>query len=135
MPYIREPCPECGTEIEVAVNQVYNILDELHWFKGYNCPVCGSQFEVDGWDETPEGIRQSVLAAYGTWELVVNETEHRATQAVSILRAALNLTLAEAGRLRKHIPGPVATGTRGEMERLKAHLSKKGLSTQSRERT
>lgn len=133
MPYLRELCPQCGVPIQVAVNEVFNILNELHWSRGYYCPACGLQMEEDGWDDTPEDIRQAVLAAYGTWELLVDETEHRATRAVSIVRAALNLTLTEAASLRKRIPGPVATGTRGEMERLQTQLSQKGLRALSRE--
>lgn len=135
MPEISEPCPNCSVLILVSVNQIYTIWDELRWHREWNCPACGYQAVECGSDNTPEAIRHAVLAAYGTWELTVDETAHRATQAVSLLRAALNLSLADAMSLRRCVPGPVTTGTRGEIDRLRALLSRQGLSAHSREQT
>ena len=77
----------------------------------------------------PNELREAILAKEGTWDFTVLEKEERATLAVKILRATMSLSLAEAMKLKKKMPGCVCSGTKAEVDRLKQLLDAEGLKT------
>ncbi|MEG4421820.1 hypothetical protein QUA70_25025 [Microcoleus sp. LAD1_D5] len=75
----------------------------------------------------PNEMREEILAKEGTWNLIVLEKEQRATVVTKILREAMSLSLAEAMKLKKKMPGSVFIGTKSETDRLKQLLAAEGL--------
>ncbi|MEG4353391.1 hypothetical protein QUA74_27285 [Microcoleus sp. LAD1_D3] len=75
----------------------------------------------------PNEMREEILAKEGTWNLIVLEKEQRATVVTKILREAMSLSLAEAMKLKKKMPGSVFIGTKSETDRLKQLLAGEGL--------
>ncbi|WP_333298763.1 hypothetical protein [Microcoleus sp. M2_C6] len=75
----------------------------------------------------PNEMREEILAKEGTWNLIVLEKEQRATVVTRILREAMSLSLAEAMKLKKKMPGSVFIGTKSETDRLKQLLAAEGL--------
>jgi len=59
--------------------------------------------------------------------LIVLEKKQRATVVTKILREAMSLSLAEAMKLKKKMPGSVFIGTKSETNRLKQLLAAEGL--------
>jgi len=59
--------------------------------------------------------------------LIVLEKEQRATVVTKILREAMSLSLPEAMKLQKKMPGSVLIGTKSERVRLKQLLAAEGL--------
>lgn len=122
MAIVRERCQFCSSEIDVSVGQsVYD--GKLVWHKGYSCPICGGKAEEDGRGSAPYDIRSAILQRDGEWALRMDDAGSGITTGLKLLRQALNLSLREIAVLRKRLPGDVVTGTRAEMERLKAILS------------
>ena len=73
-------------------------------------------------------MRQEILAKEGTWKLIVLEKEQSATVVVTkILRQAMELSLSEAMKLKKKMPGSVFVGTKCETDRLRHLLAAVGL--------
>jgi large subunit ribosomal protein L7/L12 len=99
----------------------------LTWYKSYSCPYCGSQIEEDGNDTTPDEIQKAILEQEGTWVLDIEETGERAILVVKILREALNLSLHDAIKIKKNMPGKAIEGTKTEMNRLKQILERQGF--------
>src|ERR671930_707789 len=110
-------CPIRGRDSEVSVGDAF-LHGRLVWHALYLCPHCEAPVEEDGFGPAPDEFRRAILAQAGEWRLVVPEPGARAVRVVKVLRQALGLSLADAGALRKCLPGSVATGTRAEMERL-----------------
>jgi hypothetical protein len=77
----------------------------------------------------PDDIRLTILQQEGEWTLILDreESNRSTTVALKLLRQALNLPLSEVGKLRRLLPGPVATGTRAEMDRLLSILAAEGV--------
>jgi len=123
---IKRSCQSCGKPLNVTVGQ--EMIDgRIVWYESYDCPYCGSRTEVDGKDDTPDEIRNALLAEEGEWGLNISENGPQAIQAIKTLREALGLSLSEAQAAKKKIPGIVATGTRAEMERLRYLLSSSNI--------
>ena len=72
-------------------------------------------------------MRKEILAKEETWKLIVLEKEQGATVVTKILRQAMELSLAEAKKLKKKMPGSVFVGTKGETDRLRHLLAAVGL--------
>ena len=72
-------------------------------------------------------MRKEILAKEGTWNLIVLEKEQGATVVTKILRQAMELSLAEAMKLKKKMPGSVFVGTKAETDRLRHLLAAEGL--------
>jgi large subunit ribosomal protein L7/L12 len=126
MASIHTPCEHCGRDLVVNVGQ--SISDErLVWYASYYCPHCGFQLEEDGFDSPPDEIRRAILTDKGVWTLIVHETGSRVILVLKVLRKALNLSLDDAAKLRKLIPGCVSNGTQAEMEWLRILLSSEQL--------
>src|SRR5437868_6619833 len=94
MAFLRERCPTCGVETDVAVGQAIDGGD-LVWHKGYTCPSCGDAREEDGRGQAPGDIRRAILQQDGEWTLVIEEAGTRATTALKLLRQALDLSLGQ----------------------------------------
>lgn len=122
MAVILAECPNCGRETEVTVGERFH-GGELMWFKSYSCSICGYQESFDDEGPAPSHIRIAILAAEGTWGLSVPMPDREASRVLKALRSALDLSVVEISQLRQRLPGIVATGTRGEMERLHASLT------------
>ncbi|WP_172186887.1 hypothetical protein [Microcoleus asticus] len=119
-------CGNCGKDIQMFFGQ--SVFDkQLVWHLSYDCPHCGEAIELDDTGTLPNELREAILAKEGTWNFTVLETEERATLAVKILRAAMSLSLAEAMKLKKKMPGGVCSGTKAEVDRLKQLLDAEGL--------
>jgi len=123
---IHIPCEHCGSDLVVNAGQSISNR-RLVWYRSYSCPDCGFQLEEDGFDSPPDEIRRVILADEGEWTLSVHETGSRAILTLKVLRKALNLSLDDVAKLRKHIPGSVCDGTRVEMEWLRILLSSEQL--------
>ena len=72
-------------------------------------------------------MRKEILAKEENWNLIVLEKEQRATVVTKILRQAMELSLAEAMKLKKKMPGSVFVGTKGETDRLRHFLAAEDL--------
>ena len=123
-------CWECERAIQISVGQ-YISNQELVWYRSQNCPYCGNQLEEDGAGIPPEEIRQAILAIEGQYNLIVQETGSRAVVAIKLLRAALDLSLNEAMKLKSMMPGKTISGTKVEMERLLSFLISEELNAWS----
>ena len=96
------------------------------WHLSYSCPYCSEAIELDNTDAIPNEMRKEILAKEGTWNLIVLEKK-RATVVTKILRQAMELSLAEAMKLKKKMPGSVFIGTKCETDRLRHLLAAVGL--------
>ena len=72
-------------------------------------------------------MRKEILAKEGTWKLIVLGKKQGATVVTKILRQAMELSLAEAMKLKKKMPGSVFVGTKGGTDRLTHLLAAVGL--------
>ncbi|WP_449416051.1 hypothetical protein [Phormidium nigroviride] len=131
MAIIYSFCEKCNTPVEIHVGQAISVR-ELVWNLSYTCSHCGWQIEEDGTGVPPEELRKAILEAEGEWSLAILETGNSAMLAIKILRETMELSLSEALRLKKMIPGTVVTGTRAEIERLRKILVAKELKVESR---
>ncbi len=120
-------CGNCSKDIQMSVGQ--SVFDKkLVWHLSYSCPYCGEAIELDNTDAIPNEMRKEILVTKeGTWNLIVLEKEQRATVVTKILRQAMELSLAEAMKLKKKMPGSVFVGTKCETERLRHLLAAVGL--------
>jgi ribosomal protein L7/L12 len=100
---------------------------ELVWHLSYSCPYCGETIELDDTGAIPDFMREEILAKEGNWNLIVLEKAERATVATKLLREAMSLSLAEAMKLKKKMPGSVFIGTKAETDRLRQRLAAVGL--------
>ncbi len=91
------------------------------------CPYCGTQIEEDGNDITPAEIQKAILEQEGTWLLDIEETGERVILVLKILRKALNLSLYDAMKIKKTMPGKAIEGTKVEMNRLKQLLERQSF--------
>ncbi len=119
---VSRKCQSCERQITASVGQE-TIDGRILWYESYSCPYCGYRLEVDGKDDTPDDIREAILAEEGEWALDVLETGPQAILALKVLRDALGLSLNEAKEVKDKMPGIVAVGTQAEMERLRYLLS------------
>ncbi|AFY80208.1 hypothetical protein [Oscillatoria acuminata] len=128
MAVIVKPCFNCEHPINMYVGQqVFGTNLGLGWYKSYSCPYCGYEIEEDGNDTTPDEIQKAVLDQEGTWLLDIEETGERAIFVVKILRKALNLSVHDAIKIKKSMPGKAIEGTKFEMNRLKQLLERQGF--------
>jgi ribosomal protein L7/L12 len=119
-------CGNCDKEIEMWADR--SVDDKkLVWHLSYSCPYCGETIELDDTGAIPDEIREEILVKEGTWNLIALEKEQRATVVTKILREAMDLSLAEAMKLKKKMPGSVFSGTKSETDRLRHLLAAKGL--------
>jgi large subunit ribosomal protein L7/L12 len=128
MAVIVQSCLKCKHPIKMYVGQ--HVLSEslrLTWYKSYSCPYCGTQIEEDGNDITPAEIHKAILEQEGTWLLDIEETGERVILVVKILRKALNLSLYDAMKIKKTMPGKAIEGTKVEMNRLKQLLERQSF--------
>lgn len=129
MALIIKPCWDCKKEIKMYVGQhIFGVDLRLVWHRAYSCSNCGNQIEEDGYDLPPDEIREAILAQEGTWSLNIRDTDsYCANVVIKILREALKLSLFDAIKLKKKIPGKVIEGTKVEVNRLKQLLAKHGF--------
>ena len=126
MARISGQCQDCGSEVTIYTNQ--HIWDrQLVWWEEYACQQCGCAIQVDGDGYPPEENRQAILAEEGEWSLAIAETGKGRILATKILRQAMDLSLAEAMKLKNIMPGTVASGTKVDIERLRIILASEGL--------
>lgn len=131
MASIQAICQNCGAAVDMQVGQVL-FGGQLEWHETYTCARCGTAIMVDGIGIAPEEVRQAILREEGTWELVVPETGRRALLVLKALRTVFSLSVADAGRLREHLPGAVSSGTHTEMLWLQGLLQDEGLTADVR---
>ncbi|MEG4218398.1 hypothetical protein QUA27_24245 [Microcoleus sp. Pol14C6] len=118
-------CGNCSKDIQMSVGQ--SVFDKKFvWHLSYSCPYCGEAIELDNTDAIPNEMRKEILAKEGTWNLIVLEKEQGATVVTKILRQAMELSLAEAIKLKKKMPGSVFVGTKCETDRLRHLLAAVG---------
>lgn len=119
-------CGNCDKDVQMLVGQ--SVFDKkVVWHLCYDCHHCGEAINLDDNDAMPNEMREELLAKEGTWNLIVWEKEQRATVVIKILREAMSLSLAEAMKLKKKMPGSVFIGTKSETDRLKQLLAAEGL--------
>jgi len=119
-------CGNCSKDMQMSVGQ--SVFDKkLVWHLSYSCPYCGEAIELDDTGAIPDFMREEILAKEGNWNLIVLEKAERATVATKLLREAMSLSLAEAMKLKKKMPGSVFIGTKAETDRLRQRLAAVGL--------
>ncbi len=77
----------------------------------------------------PYELRQAILAQEGVWSLTIWETGDRAIVATKILREAMTLSLSEAMKIKRKIPGKAIEGTQAEVTWLARCLEKRGITS------
>jgi hypothetical protein len=119
-------CGNCSKAIQMSVGQ--SVFDKkVVWHLSYSCPYCREAIALDNTDAIPNEMRKEILAKKGTWNLIVLEKEQGATVVTKILRQAIELSLAEAKKLKKKMAGSVLVGTKCETARLRHLLAAVGL--------
>ncbi len=109
-------CPGCGTPAPHDVAE-WLVEQRLEWTVSVDCAACGSATVSCGWDESPERVRQALVATHGWSRLVVGPPAPSLAVVMKVLRQSGpgQLTLADArqraGQLLAGQPG----GTRVEM--------------------
>ena len=122
MPQIESYCSSCHQQIKMEVGQAAIAL-HLRWYVAYTCSYCQTAVEMDDTGFPPDEVRNIILSGEGKWELVIKRSHLKKVVAIKILRQALNLSLAEAGRLLENFPNSLISGTKTEMEWLKQLLA------------
>ncbi|PQO44356.1 hypothetical protein [Blastopirellula marina] len=115
-------CPDCGRSIQAEVGQFAG-HGRLVWSLAYACPDCGACIEADDSGEPPAEIRAAILAHEGEWGLHIEVGGAAVIKAIQVLRNVLHLSLADAARLKRQVPGVVVTGTKTEMRHLADQLA------------
>ncbi|MGB3511602.1 MAG: hypothetical protein WBA93_20665 [Microcoleaceae cyanobacterium] len=129
MALIIKRCSDCKKEIKIYVGQqIFGVDLQLVWHSSYSCSNCGTQIEEDGYDIPTDEIREAILAQEGTWSLNIRDIDsYSATIVIKILRKTLKLSLSDAIKLKKKIPGKVMEGTKVEVNRLQQFLARHGF--------
>lgn len=128
MAFIIKPCSNCKKSIKMYVGQYFNDENSpVNWYISYSCPFCETEIEQDESGILPDEIKKAILAQEGTWILDVQEKERRAIIALKLIKKALNLSLDDAMKIKKSIPGEVIEGTKIEIKRIKQILDKHKL--------
>lgn len=120
---LRAPCPECGEPVSISVQHVF-VMDALRWSGSHRCSRCSYAVEEDGRGAPPQLYRSAILEQDGRFTLSIQADGADRVRALGVLRGALGFPLAAIGRLRARFPGPIVSGTRGEMEWLAALLAR-----------
>ena len=104
MPQIASYCSSCHQQIKMEVGQA---VIALH----LRCSYCQTAVEMDDSGFPPDEVRNIILSGEGKWEQVIKRSHLNKVAAIKILRQALDLSLAEAGRLLKNFPNSLISGT------------------------
>lgn len=123
MAVVSESCQRCAAPGEKIVGQ-HADAERIVWFGSFACERCGLEHEEDGDDPLPERWREAILAQEGEWELVVHPRDPFTV--LRVLRAALNLSMADVPALKARLPGAVCSGTPAEMGHLRLRLLEAG---------
>lgn len=126
MVYFWEQCNSCKNRIKKSVGET-TVDNYLRWYVAYKCPFCGESVEMDDVGLPPDHIRNLLIDAEGKWGLNVKVGLEKKTKLISILRQVLNLSLVDAGKITKLIPGIIIRGSKTEMEWLQKILMSEGL--------
>jgi ribosomal protein L24E len=119
-----QTCEKCGNILNLNVGQ--NLVNgKIVWFVSGKCSKCGFQIEQDGKNDTPDEVRNTILAQEGEWSLRINQKEVD-TKFLKVVRETLNISFDDLVKIKGSIPGIIITGTKTEMERLKIMLSPGG---------
>lgn len=92
----------------------------------FRCGHCGRATEADG-DELDDAQRAAFYAQSGRWRLCVRSLGPSRPHALRQIRETLRLNLTALAELVRALPGPVAEGTRVEMELLRQALEPVGV--------
>ena len=127
MPSLERTCPNCGHT--VLWNFGETVLGErLIWHASSHCDNCGYHLEEDDRGPLPDDLRVIVLTEQGEWTLRIEDASGSRMLIIKSLREALDLSLLAVAQLKERIPGAVLSGTRAEMQRLRALLARQGIS-------
>jgi len=121
MAVLTDTCGNCGGTRRVSVGQAC-VLGRLVWHKAYFCAVCGSEMAEDGDGDLDSPSRDAVLEQEGHWALVVRSSGAQVIPVLKCLRDALGLSISGVAQLKERLPGPIAHGTRAEMEWLRSRV-------------
>ncbi|SCL32589.1 hypothetical protein GA0074692_3353 [Micromonospora pallida] len=69
---VARACDDCEAEMVCELAQRI-VHDRLHWTAECHCPHCGSTVAICGWDDTPDEIRDALVARYGLARLTVED--------------------------------------------------------------
>jgi hypothetical protein len=117
-------CEKCGNILNLNVGQ--NLINgKIVWFVSGKCSKCGFQIEQDGKNDTPDEVRNTILAQEGEWGLSINQKEVD-LKFLKVVRETFKISIDDLVKLKNNIPGIIFTGTKTEMERLQILLSSGG---------
>jgi hypothetical protein len=103
-----------------AVNIGQTVINgKLRWYRS----SMGEDgiFEEDGIGMPPEWIRDYLIEKDGRWELIAIDATDKSV-VVRLMRLEMKLEMAAAARLLKSLPGVIYTGTKVEVDWLRAKL-------------
>jgi len=117
-------CPECNSDADVKCGQTER-PDEILWYRSWSCSSCGFQLEEDG-DETPEEIREILIATDKGWLLTISESS-RSASSFKVLKGVIGLSLKDISKIRKDIDGVILKGTKIEVSFYLRKCREQGL--------
>ena len=89
-----------------------------------------NSLEKDNWGSVPQHYRQLELTLDGVWAIRLHCENYSTVAVLRIIRRRLALSLAETSEVRNQLPGPILSGTRGEMETVAYELSASGITAE-----
>jgi hypothetical protein len=112
---VTVPCEDCGGVLDLDVGQ--SVQDgRLRWDAEGACRSCPNLYATGGWDETPEWLRDELLAGHGAARLSVAEGVPSLLPVLKAVRELWNVPLPRAKALADELLGSGWYGTRAEME-------------------
>ena len=92
----------------------------LRWYRS-GVGKDGIVFEEVGVGMSPEYIRDYLIKKEGEWELIAGDPTNK-SMVIRVMRSVMQLKMAEASKLLKDLPGVIYSGTKVEVDWLKAKL-------------
>ncbi|WP_158071928.1 hypothetical protein [Kitasatospora sp. CB01950] len=120
-------CDDCGAEARQDVGQ--KLRDgRLHWDSEFHCPACGASACLGfGVDETPDWVRDRLIARHGTARLRLADPAAGRVAVLKTVRGAWDVTLSRACVLAGQLAGEGLAGTLPEVTWLRERLAAGGV--------
>jgi hypothetical protein len=123
---VEWPCDFCESQ-QVCQLVQHLVSDRLQWTVEGHCPSCGSIWETFGWDDTPDEVRDPIVAQLGLFRLTVDDPDTSRMGLLRVFRGeGQSLATASASARRAMAEG--VEGTEVELARLARRLGEHGVS-------
>lgn len=121
MPTYVDQCPDCNSAMKVSFGETI-IGDSLRWYISSNCSNCDFAEEVDGGDQLPDDLRDSVIALEGLWQLTLISLGDDPVETMKALKHVLKLSYRDVSALKVNLSTVIYTGTKTEMQFVRYKL-------------